>query len=432
MPNRAAIKAIVYAIVAIFVAPLFVPVAFGSALIVRAVSGARKRKPRLVWGPNPIISNVYWSRAMRQAGYRSTTYTDGFFSRINRRESWDLILGERYGRLPRVLKFYVASVEALYRYDVFFLPFNGFFLGATPLWRLEASLLRLAGKRTVLIPHGSDAYVFNRIRSTPLIHGLMMSYPARARRQRTIGTRVDYWCEHADVVVPGIMGPDGFGRWDVLVPSSFHIDTGEWTPSTRRSMSDGTRGKVVIAHAPNHRGFKGTEFIVDAVHRLKDRGLDVELILFEKVQNSVIRDALARDVDILVDQVICTGHGLNALEGMASGLPVVSNLEDAAYILPFRRWTYFAECPLVSAAPETLVEVLARLVTHPEWRHEIGIAGREYVEKYHGLDAAAYLYGEVIEFAFGRRESLINMYHPLLAPKRATRTNDQAAARRLG
>jgi hypothetical protein len=92
-------------------------------------------------------------------------------------------------------------------------------------------------------------------------------------------------------------------------------------------------------------------------------------------------------------------------------------------MLPVRRWSYFSECPIVSATPENIVDVLRKLVTRPELRAQLGQAGRKYVEKYHGLDSAAYLFKSVIELANGERGSLINLYHPLLGeyPQRLPR-----------
>ncbi|MBT3667494.1 MAG: hypothetical protein HN548_08445 [Opitutae bacterium] len=130
--------------------------------------------------------------------------------------------------------------------------------------------------------------------------------------------------------------------------------------------------------------------------------------------NSEVREVLRDSTDILVEQLICTGHGMNAVEGFSSGLPVVSNLEDDSCTTMFRRWSFLNECPIASASPETLLNVLRKLVTSPELRLQLGRAGREYAEKYLGFDSAQYLFGEVIEFLYGRRESLINLYHPLL------------------
>jgi hypothetical protein len=368
---------------------------------------------RLVWGSDPIVNNRYWSQAMKEAGYDSSTYTDSYYDSISKRADWDSLLSEEFGPLPRSLKVTLAFAVSLFKYDVFFIGFNGFFIGPTPLWRLQAYLFRLARKKTVLIPYGSDYFVYRRIRSVTLTHGLLMSYPLAARQQERISAQVDYWVRHADVAIPGMMGPDGGGRWDVLAPSSLTIDLSLWEPSQRRSIADGRNGTVYIAHAPNHRGFKGTEFVINAVRKLREEGLAVELVLLEKVQNDVLRKIFRDDIDILIEQLIATGHGFNAVEGMASGLPVVSNLEDETYTLPFRRWSFLNECPIASASPESIQEVLHKLVTRPDLRLTLGRAGRQYAEKYHSYRSAQHLFKSVLGYLDGQDINLLNIYHPL-------------------
>lgn len=414
--------------------PLYLGIVFLFALTVRLNN---KRfaiiAPRLVWGSTPIINNVYWSRAMKNAGYKSTTFTNGYFSTINKREDWDLLLEEKYSFLPYRLRPYWAFADSLFKYDVFFISVDGFFLGDTPLWNFEHFLLAVAEKKTVLIPYGGDAFVYNRIKSTTLTHGLLMSYPHAAKQQNEIAKRLDYWTKKADFVNPGMMGPDGFGRWDMFASSSLAIDAQKWVVSNRVNNHDGVNGTVFVAHAPNHRGFKGTEFVIFAIEQLRLSGLKVELILLEKIQNSEVKEIFQHRIDILVEQLIAPGHGINAIEGMASGIAVISNLDDDDYLLPFRRWSFFSECPLVSASPESIVDVLRKLVTSPELRRQLGAAGREYVEKYHSLDSAQYLFTEIIEFCYGRRKSLINLYHPLLGeyPKRKPKVSHPLVNNRI-
>ena len=371
-------------------------------------------KVRLVWGSTPIINNSYWSRAMVDAGFYSETYTNNFFSAINNRDNWDHILSEDFPYVWWPIKPYLAFLVSLFRYDVFFLSFDGFFIGDTPLRYCQAFLFKLANKKVILIPYGSDSYVYRNIRSIGLLHGVLMSYPHTSRRQERILGNVKYWVKNAHAVLPGFMGPDGFGRWDVLIPSQLMLDLKSWKPSKRDSLAKGGRETVFIAHAPNHRGFKGTEFLIHAVNQLCSEGFNLKLLLLEKIQNDEVQKILREDVDILVEQLVFTGHGLNGLEGMASGLPTISNLEDETYLMPMRRWSYFCECPLVSATPENLVDVLRKLVTNPQLRKRLGRAGREYVEKYHGYDSAQYLFTNLIDYVYGRKESLINLYHPIL------------------
>ncbi len=368
-----------------------------------------------MWGSTPIISYSYWSRAMKEKGYKSTTYTTDYYSTINKRDDWDYILPEKFGnKTPVFIKYILAFFESLFKYNIYFLSFDGFFLGKTPYWWIESFLLKLAGKKTVILPYGSDSYVYRRIRSLDTIHGLLLSYPGASKNQKHIARVVDHWCDRADVLIPGIMGPDGFGRWDIILESVLHIDLDQWQPSRRFSFADGHDNTVYIVHAPNHRGFKGTEFVLDAIKCLKGEGLSVELILLERKQNEEVRSILENQADILLEQLITTGHGLNAIEGLASGLPVICNLEDDLLLSPFRRWSFFSECPLVSANPETVTDVLRKLVTRPELRHQLGKAGREYAEKYHGFDSAQYMFGAVIDYLYGRMDAhaLLDLYNP--------------------
>jgi hypothetical protein len=389
----------------------------------RVLRSPDSSQPRLCFGSVPILNNKYWAKAMKKAGFTAETFTTDFYSKINRREDWDRLLSEEYHWAPASVRPYLGFMHVLASYDVVFISFHGMFIGHTPLWRLQAPLLQLAGLKIIAIPYGSDSYVYRDVRSTSLIHGLLASYPAAARQQDRVSAAVRYWCRKADVVIPGVMGPDGFGRWDVLLPSQLFIDTEEWRQSSRKTAADGIGSEVVVVHAPNHRGFKGSEFVVWSIERLREEGLKVRLVLLEGIQNHEVMNVLREQADVLVEQLVFTGHGLNGLEGMASGLTVISNLEDEQYIAPLRRWSYFSECPIVSASPENLTDVLRKLICRPDLRHKLGEAGRAYVEKYHGLESAAYLFREVIEFAHGRRPSLMNLYHPLLGahPRRLPR-----------
>lgn len=401
----------------IFYLIAFILLTFSAPIIIIAARLVKSKKIRLVWGEAPIINNPLWARAMKAGGYNSESYTDGYCKSINAREDYDLILQERFRFLPNELQKVFGFYESLIRYDVFFISFNGFFLGLTPFWFFEAYLLKLAGKKVVVIPFGADAYIYRRVRSVALLHGLMMSLPFASTRQNYIQKKVDYWCKHANAVIAGIMGPDGLGRWDAIIPSVLHLNVDEWTVSNRNSMADGVKEIVYVGHAPNHRGFKGSEFVVEAVRQLQNEGVKVELVLIEGKPNSEVKNIFQNKLDILVEQLICPGHGLTAIEGMATGLTVISNLDDDDYLLPFRRWSYFNECPLVSANPESLKKVLGQLISSPQLRTQLGNASREYVEKYHGQKAAIFFYSKVIDFIYGKEKSIINLFHPLISKR---------------
>jgi hypothetical protein len=237
----------------------------------------------------------------------------------------------------------------------------------------------------------------------------MLSYPFPARQQRQISKDLDYWTDVADVVIPGFMGFDGVGRWDVLTPSPLVVDLDFWARSKQEVLSDS--GEVVIAHAPNHRGFKGSEFVIQAVASLRLEGLNVRLLLLEGMTLRQVRKALLTEADILVEQVLFFGHGLNGLEGMASSLPVVSNLDSESRRV-LDNYTFFGECPIVSARKDTLVDVLRELVLDANKRTELGAQGRLYIEKWHSNQNAVFLFSAVLRYLSGDNFALKNLYHP--------------------
>lgn len=394
--------------------PCFLGVAFIYALWLRRQPLPLPGKERLVFGSTPILNLMYRSAAMRAHGYETHTLVNGFYAKINKRSDWDSLLDERFSRVPARFRKFAAFLWALGRFDVFFISFDGFLLGGTRFQFLESSIIRLAGKKTIVAPYGGDAYVYRNIRSLSLLHCLMISYPAAARAQDAIEARVRHWTRMADAVVIGNMGPDGFGRWDVLTPSALHIDTDKWVVSDERRKQPGD--PVVIGHMPNHRGVKGTEFLICAVKQLQAEGYNVELLLIEGRQNEEVRALMQTQVDILVENLNMTGYGLTGLEGMACSLPVISNFENDATLTHFRRWSYLSECPVVSGCPENIYLLLKRLVNDDALRAELGKAGREYVEKYHSLEAAHYLFSRVIDYVYGRREhaEMINLFHPII------------------
>lgn len=359
----------------------------------------RRRTRLLVWGPVPLINLKYWSSAMREAGWESETVVSEFYARINAREDFDRYFEDyvpaalRGGPLARGLGAILAFVSILRHAAVLHIPFSGGPLGATPIWRYEAALLRRAGVKTVVLPYGADVFQYSRIADPVVRNAMLLSYPEGGRREGQIAAHVAYWSENADVIVMGFTH-DGIGRWDVPVGNMIAIDTSRWTPPDSRDAGDGRTGPVRVLHAPNHRGAKGTDALVAAIEVLRHEGLDVELELLEGVPNEEVRLAMQR-ADVLADQLLLPGYGMASIEGMASALPVICNLEDPNQTRLFRLFSFLEECPVVSAGPETIVDRLRELITDPDHRRRLGDEGRSFVERRHSYAAAQALFGAI-------------------------------------
>jgi glycosyltransferase involved in cell wall biosynthesis len=353
----------------------------GVALAERLPTELRRRRgarPRLAWGPVPLISLSYWSRALRALGYESQTVVTHHY-RAYERSSFDaygpdLLAGCRGAWLGN----YRLMALMLRRADVFVSFFDGGFLGATPLWRLEAPAIRLAGKRLVVCPYGGDIAVPGHL--GPFEAAFVADYPTTIERAPEVRRRVDWLCDHADLVIRNLQ-VGYLPRFDVVWPQQVAVDTDLWTGNGAASAADGRVGEVVVVHAPNHRALKATDALEAAVQQLRTEGLQVRLDLIQGRPNEEVRRSV-RDGDIVAEQFI-GGYALFAIEGMSAGRPVVSNLSWMAADLR----AYLTDCPIVDATPETLADRLRTLVTDPELRRRLGREGREYALRVHSYAA---------------------------------------------
>jgi glycosyltransferase involved in cell wall biosynthesis len=393
-------------------------VLIGVGTLAAAVARARPRseKPRLLWGIQPIISLVNLSRAMTRAGYPSETvavyessiYPGELFDQSPYRSTGNVV-AQYVGNQVRP---YLFFMRALRRYDVFHFFFDGGLLVRTPFSFFELPILRLLGKKIVFMPYGSDAFAFDAIANPLWRGGLMIEYALLGNWTGRVQARVRRMTKYADVVVGSVVHIACLPRWDVLPVTAYPIDVGAIDP-----VAPSREGPIRIVHSSNHRGAKGTDFLIAAVEELRAEGYDLELDVIERVTNT---EAVARmaAADIYVDQLLF-GYAMAALEAMALGKVVISGLEDTPDYTVFRRYSYLGECPIVPASPETIIPVLRDLIADRDRWPAIGEASRGYVARWHSYEAAAELYGAIYRRVWsGEDVDLINFYNPLRRPDR--------------
>ena len=235
------------------------------------------------------------------------------------------------------------------------------------------------------MPYGGDAHLYAAY-DPAVRNALLMSYPVYGRMESRIRQRLDYWLQCANCVMCGFM-VDGMSRWDVPVPNMLTLELAQWKAKSGYSSNDGRNGPVGVVHAPNHRGVKGTEFVIAAVELLAPKVCRLTSSFSKGSQTK--KSGRACRYPIFSSSNWCfSGYGLNAIEGMASGLPVLSNLDSEWHTRVFRRYAFLDECPVLSTSPESVVENLRILVSSPALREILGRAGREYAEKYYSYAAA--------------------------------------------
>ncbi|MFC1935917.1 hypothetical protein ACFLX9_04100, partial [Chloroflexota bacterium] len=317
-------------------------------------AGLRKRRsePRIVFGATPMINSKYHSRALRKVGLDSTTVVRGYHLSINTRQDFDIIFGivdpswSRWRRwYTRLLDVYVQFAKLLWQRDVFFYYFDGFYLRrGGPLRWLEVPALKLLGKRVVAMPYGADMVTAADIPDVIRKYANARQYPSIATNEALIHRQIHHFTRWADAIVGGLaIGPDSLPRIDYLCPTFFAIDEGEWIPTygPLRIVGDTLR----VLHTPNHRIYKGTQFLIDAVEQLRGEGLNVELVLLERVPNAEVRRIMA-GCHVLAEQFMSGWYALSGQEGMASGKPVMCYIRPDLKRL-FSLFSFGGECPVV-------------------------------------------------------------------------------------
>jgi len=340
----------------------------------RSLRRRRSLAPRVLWGPIPIINVRYASLADRVVGYRSETPVYDVY-RINDRATFDHVVAPR-SRALRALAPYCVFLWAAARFDVFCFYFDGGLLYSTPWWRAELVLLRLAGAKIIVLPYGGDARLPSVTRKIQPWN--IYSDAPRAgedRPETDVAARIEAFGRYAHVMLGCADLVEDLPRVDGVF--RFPYDAG-----ARASASGPGHASVRVVHAPNHRHYKGTRFLIDAVEALRSEGVAIELDLVEGLPNheALQRYALA---DIVADQFLAGAYALFAIEAMSLGKPVLCYLNPR-----FAPWhPEWSECPIVSASPDQLLEQLRLLATDRRYRQAVGDRGPAYVEKWHSLES---------------------------------------------
>lgn len=137
----------------------------------------------------------------------------------------------------------------------------------------------------------------------------------------------------------------------------------------------------LIIHAPTNPEFKGTYFVEEAIERLRAQ-YQFEYRRIERMNHKEARK-LYREADVIIDQIRCGSYGLFCVEAMSLGKPVVGYIrEDLVSKFP-------ADLPVWNANPDTIYDRLKLLLENPFLRHELGVRGRLYAEKYHASSIVA-------------------------------------------
>ena len=321
----------------------------------RFKAGRPQGRPRLFWGTTSIVSMAMNAAALRDKGYLSKAVAlanPGF----KVPPGFDIVIEETASetfwtsRVVGTARAFMLFYRALNDYDVFHFFFNGGILRKTPLALMEPWLLRLAGKKVIIFPYGSDAFAPSRITYLSWRGALLLDYPGLGAKNDETIKRIDRYCRDADLIVGCLVHLITLPKWDALMLTCFPVETDQLEPVYPKEDTQSGTGILRIFHAPNHRGVKGTQYLIDAVDRLQSEGLAIELDMVEGRPRSEVLSRMKR-ADLIVDQ-LHFGYGLTALEAMALGKMVISGKNPDEHDQLFDAHG-LKDCPILWSSPGT-------------------------------------------------------------------------------
>jgi hypothetical protein len=371
---------------------LCLPLLCVAAVLARSLS----KKIDLGLGPYPLINNVYHKRALQRAGYTAETFVSQVWhitSEFDVRFDQHWLSSNRLTRLL-FLNLYIFIWSA-FRYRALVIYFDGgpFGLGTAFLWRLEPHLYRLAGVRTIVLPYGSDVQAMSRSPNLLFKHAISVDYPGHRARHRHIQVMIDIWSAHSDHTVSGCEWVDYMHHWDTLMISHFSIDLPPLAPAKEKDTS----GRIRILHAPNHREIKGTRHVEKAINELNAEGLDIELVVAQRLSNAEVR-RLILECDLVIDQLVIGWYAMFAIEAMASGKPVICNLRAdlGELYVGAGLLREFDEIPIIHANFHSLKDVLRRLYENRQELDVAGARGPVYVERHHSIASISHVFLSIL------------------------------------
>ncbi|CAG7649064.1 glycosyltransferase family 4 protein [Paenibacillus allorhizosphaerae] len=262
--------------------------------------------------------------------------------------------------------------EALETYDIFHFHFGSTFFEPD---KRDLKILKSLGKKIVAHFNGDEARLpsIAKTFNNPYVQVREFWTEERIRENLKLNcTYTDHAIINDHELLPQV---EPYFKKVHIIP--YAIDVREFTPEYPSPSAE-----PVVVHAPSDRRVKGTEFVLQAVDRLKKEGVKFQFHLVEKVPHEQAKQIYQKST-IIIDQLTVGTYANLSMEAMAIGKPVICYIRDDL------RSTFPPGFPIVSANPDTIYEVLKDLLNRPEDWAKLGMAGRSYVEQTHSYDNVA-------------------------------------------
>jgi hypothetical protein len=287
------------------------------------------------------------------------------------------ILGRIWRSLHARVSCTLIFFRALFSCQVFYYNTGGNILP----FRLDYKLIRLFKKKLVIIFLGSEIrhwYLYKK-EIEKLGFDEMFDSCIEAYKNQKFSNYFDKLerVKSAEAYSNLILSQPGYGQ--LQTKPYMRVTVGLYLPDYKFVISGRSRPRIV--HAPTARGIKGTEYIIQALHRLKLEGYEFDFKLIENMANHELIQLLVES-DIVIDELNSDTIGVLSTEAMATGNVVLTGyLSDFAKVpMP---------CPVINTNKFNIYENLKKVFNDVEYRIQLASQGRSYVELHHNIKKIA-------------------------------------------
>jgi len=329
----------------------------------------------------------YYKKGFEALGYSTFTvanYRNKYYPEARYDVVLDEIVGKQFitsgifGRIWRSLHARTSAAfvffKALLTCQVFYYNTGGNILP----FRLDYFLIRLFRKKLVVIFLGSEIrhwYLYKKDMETLGLDGLFATC-IEAYRNQNFNTYEDKRERvlAAERYANLILSQPGFAQ--LQSKPYMRVTVGLFIPEYGFAIHE--RKRPLIVHAPTARGVKGTEFVLEALDKLRGEGIEFDFKLIENMPNQKLIELLI-EADIVIDELSSDTIGVLSTEAMATGNAVLTGyLADLVKIpLP---------CPVLNTNKSNVYNNVKRLIVDLDYRTQLARQGREYVNKHHNIE----------------------------------------------
>lgn len=275
---------------------------------------------------------------------------------------------------------YYAFVWALCKFEIFFLYFDSGFLERTFWWRIEPILLQWYGKKSVMVPYGSDVWSIESMSN--LIKKLGLGLFKRKyfgldfkRRERNY-----WWCKYATVIFGIVDFVKYLPRVDILTLNGHIIleDENSYVPCVATA-------KIKIIHIANDAYRKGSMEIDRLLKNLSLKRDDFEYEILTGLPREEVMQKIS-EAHIVIDTPIDGFIQYTTMEAALKGKIVMAHLDHNlnnffCYLNPSYYKKHFEDMPIIDIDLETLEKKLIDVLDNRDSFEKISQCTRSFAQK---------------------------------------------------